>query len=77
MNDNSQIFLSTYHQTPVMDFSLSTPQKPESAHPATESKQTGPADRFFPTGAIAFFVALVLLCLVIWFGIYFLMIERI
>ena len=31
---------------------------------------------FFPSGAIAFFVVLVLLGLIIWFGIYFLMIER-
>jgi hypothetical protein len=39
-----------------------------------ETKQN---DKFFPSGAIAFFVALVLLCLIIWFGIYFLMIERV
>ncbi|MGQ0739075.1 MAG: cytochrome c oxidase subunit 2A [Bacteroidota bacterium] len=31
---------------------------------------------FFPKGAIAFFIALVLLSLVFWYGIYFLMIER-
>lgn len=35
-----------------------------------------PPEKFFPTGAIAFFVGLVLLCLAIWFGIYFLMLER-
>lgn len=34
-------------------------------------------ERFYPTGAIAFFVGLVLLCLLIWFGIYFLMLARI
>ncbi|MGZ8542144.1 MAG: hypothetical protein ACXWV6_15945 [Chitinophagaceae bacterium] len=34
-------------------------------------------DKFYPTGAIAFFIALVILCLAIWFGIYFLMLERI
>jgi hypothetical protein len=34
-------------------------------------------EKFFPSGAIAFFVSLVLLCLLIWFGIYFLMIERV
>jgi|GEM_PF-4202342 len=34
-------------------------------------------DRFFPSGAIAFFVSLVILCLAIWFGIYFLMLDRI
>jgi hypothetical protein len=33
--------------------------------------------KFFPSGAIAFFVVLVMLGLVIWFGIYFLMLERI
>jgi hypothetical protein len=37
----------------------------------------GVREKFYPSGAIAFFVALVLLCLVIWFGIYFLMLERI
>ena len=31
---------------------------------------------FKPQGAIAFFVVLVALCLVIWFGIYFLMLQR-
>ena len=34
-------------------------------------------DEFFPTGAIAFFISLVALCLVIWFGIYFIMLNRI
>jgi hypothetical protein len=34
-------------------------------------------DNFFPSGGIAFFVALILLCLAIWFGIYFLMIDRV
>lgn len=33
--------------------------------------------KFFPAGAIAFFILLVILCLVIWFGVYFLMIERV
>lgn len=32
---------------------------------------------FRPTGAIAFFIALVITGLAIWFGIYFLMLERI
>lgn len=32
---------------------------------------------FKPKGAIAFFVLLVLLGMVIWYGIYFLMLERI
>lgn len=52
-----------------MDTSLSPEQKPERPH---EQKE-----KFFPSGAIAFFVVLVILCLVIWFGVYFLMLERI
>ena len=32
---------------------------------------------FKPKGAIAFFVLLILLGMVIWYGIYFLMLERI
>jgi hypothetical protein len=32
---------------------------------------------FKPTGAITFFVLLVLLGLAIWFGIYFLMLDRV
>lgn len=39
--------------------------------------QVKPLEKFFPSGAIAFFILLVVLCLVIWFGIYFLMLERI
>ena len=33
-------------------------------------------EKFFPVGAIVFFVCLVLLSLIFWYGIYFLMIER-
>jgi hypothetical protein len=33
-------------------------------------------DQFKPKGAIAFFFLLIVLCLLIWFGIYFLMIQR-
>jgi Cytochrome c oxidase subunit IIa family len=33
-------------------------------------------EKFKPKGAIAFFAVLVLLCLIIWFGIYFLMLQR-
>ena len=33
--------------------------------------------KFYPTGAIAFFIALVILCLLIWFGIYFIMLDRV
>lgn len=32
--------------------------------------------KFFPKGAIAFFIFLVILSLVFWYGIYWLMIER-
>lgn len=32
---------------------------------------------FKPKGALAFFVLLIILGLIIWFGIYFLMLERI
>jgi hypothetical protein len=38
---------------------------------------TSPEEKFVPKGAMAFFALLVILCLVIWFGIYFLMIGRI
>ena len=38
---------------------------------------SGEQYKFVPKGAIAFFIALVLLSLVIWYGIYFLMLERI
>jgi hypothetical protein len=34
-------------------------------------------EKFIPKGAIAFFFLLVLLGLAIWYGIYFLMLERI
>lgn len=33
-------------------------------------------EKFFPSGAIAFFALLIVLCLLIWFGIYFLMLAR-
>jgi hypothetical protein len=33
-------------------------------------------DKFFPKGAIAFFILLVILSLGFWYGIYFLMIQR-
>jgi hypothetical protein len=43
----------------------------------TAKEGVGRKEKFIPSGAIAFFILLVLLCLVIWFGIYFLMLERI
>jgi len=36
----------------------------------------GKEEKFFPAGAIVFFICLVLLSLIFWYGIYFLMIER-
>ena len=36
----------------------------------------GKEEKFFPSGAIVFFILLVLLCLAFWYGIYFLMIRR-
>jgi hypothetical protein len=33
-------------------------------------------EKFIPKGAMAFFVLLVLLCTIIWYGIYFLMLSR-
>lgn len=33
-------------------------------------------EHFKPNGAIAFFIVLIALLLVIWFGIYFLMLQR-
>lgn len=33
-------------------------------------------EKFIPTGAMAFFVLLIVLCAIIWFSIYFLMLSR-
>ena len=52
-----------------MDTLLNPERRPENENEHVE--------KFFPSGAIAFFIVLVILCLVIWFDIYFLMIERI
>ena len=38
--------------------------------------QQNPDNKFFPKGAIAFFVLLVILSLGFWYGIYWLMISR-
>jgi len=59
-----------------MDTLLSSEQRPEQIHTVSENGNER-VEKFFPSGAIAFFIVLVILCLVIWFGIYFLMIERI
>jgi hypothetical protein len=46
--------------------------------PIQETKEDESFDREFkPRGAIAFFLLLVLLGMVIWYGIYFLMLDRI
>ncbi|MEO6456222.1 MAG: cytochrome c oxidase subunit 2A [Ginsengibacter sp.] len=37
---------------------------------------TGVEEKFVPKGAIAFFIILILICLAIWFGIYYIMISR-
>ena len=33
-------------------------------------------EKFIPKGAIAFFMLLIVLCAVIWFGVYFIMLSR-
>jgi hypothetical protein len=43
---------------------------PDTSPPAFDEQ------KFYPSGAIAFFVVLVALGLIIWFGIYFLMLSR-
>ena len=50
--------------------------------PDIQIKLVKPAEEEFdknfkPTGAITFFILLVILGMIIWFGIYFLMLERI
>ncbi len=49
------------------------PNETQSQHAPAEAHQ----ERFRPVGATAFFIALILLCLAIWFGIYWLMLSRI
>ena len=56
-------------QDPVTGFSES-PEEPSLTGAFNEPK-------FYPTGAIAFFICLIILCLVIWFGIYFIMLDRV
>ena len=49
--------------------------------PVTLQKEVSPDEKFDrefkPKGAIAFFILLVVLGLIIWYGIYFLMLERV
>jgi hypothetical protein len=49
----------------------------ETGSPPDSDKDNAFDRNFKPRGAIAFFILLVLLGMVIWYGIYFLMIERI
>ena len=46
------------------------------ANIGTEYIKVPAKQKFIPKGAMAFFVLLIVLCLIIWFGIYFLMLER-
>ena len=64
--------MNTAHD-PVKGFTEITEQE------ITETNMIGSfkGKKFYPTGAIAFFIALVILCLVIWFGIYFIMLDRV
>ena len=44
--------------------------------PGTENQDLEFDRNFKPRGAIAFFIILVILGLIIWYGIYFLMLQR-
>lgn len=39
-------------------------------------EREGEEEKFIPIGAVSFFVALIILALVIWFGFYYIMIIR-
>ncbi|MFL5739145.1 MAG: cytochrome c oxidase subunit 2A [Flavisolibacter sp.] len=58
---------------------METSELVQSPSPETLSKKEVRFDEknFFPSGAVAFFVVLIALGLITWFGIYFLMLERI
>lgn len=56
-------------KSPVAPAAIRSPKIAVGSEPAEEV--------FKPTGAFAFFVLLVILGLIIWFGIYFLMLNRI
>lgn len=58
---------------------LQTENAPPAAYtePAREAPASEQFDKNFkPRGAIAFFVLLVILGLIVWYGIYFLMLQR-
>lgn len=44
--------------------------------PLIRIQHTDDSKPFIPRGAIAFFILLLLLCGVIWFGIYYIMLQR-
>jgi hypothetical protein len=56
---------------------METPTEVQDQPVTRPERQVFDEKTFFPSGAIAFFVLLVLLGMIIWFGIYFLMLERI
>ncbi|HKH60912.1 MAG TPA: hypothetical protein VKA49_08780 [Flavitalea sp.] len=60
-------------QNPVIGFTDIS----ESAMVETSIIVASEKEKFYPTGAIAFFIALVILCLAIWFSIYFIMLDRV
>ena len=45
--------------------------------PAANTDLINTEEKFIPKGAIAFFFVLIIMALAIWYGIYFLMLERI
>lgn len=50
----------------------------QAQEPDESAKNSGFKEgKFIPKGAIAFFVLLIMLCLAIWFYIYFLMLSRV
>jgi hypothetical protein len=67
LKENWLIILLRQLKINLMDPVITDPG--ERQPPAEEHK-------FFPAGAIAFFILLVILSLLFWYGMYFLMIER-
>ena len=52
-------------------------EKPQTTPEQSSGHLIGNEEKFIPKGAIAFFFVLILLALAIWYGIYFLMLERV
>jgi hypothetical protein len=59
-----------------MDTSKEEQKQPGAIAEISASAPASDDRKFFPGGAIAFFILLVALSLLFWYGIYFLMIER-